>query len=165
MRRHIIYALKLLVPFYAPFYSYPPRYYIFGLSSFAYMQILFLLVFFFSCTCFAYSSMNWPLLLLAGYVSLVLYHFYRLFYMYSFPILRLLYFLMFSDTVANRFIVDGGHPCSRNFNSIASYVREMIYAMHSPRMCMHAWRDVGTKSIEDNVSPRLYLGFVDCMFV
>lgn len=52
--------------------------------------------------------------------------------MYSFP-LRSLFsiFLMYGDTVVNHFIVDGGRPRSRNFNSIASYVREMIYAMYS----------------------------------
>lgn len=65
------------------------------------------------------------------------YHLYQLFYMYSFPILSLFYFLMYGDVVVNRFIVDEGHFRSRNFNSIASYVHEMIYAMHS-RSHVHA---------------------------
>lgn len=78
---------------------------------------------------FAFFFYELTLLLLA--VSLVLHRVYLLFYMYSFPILSLLYFfLMYSDTVVNRFIIDGERSRNRNFNSIASY-REMIYAMHS----------------------------------
>jgi len=97
------------------------------------MQIFFLLVFFIYLLFLQQTDLSFAV---RRYVSLVLCHLYRLFYMYSFPILSLLYFLMFSDTVVNRFIVDG-RPRSRNFNSIASYVLKMIYTMHS-RSHVHA---------------------------
>jgi len=54
---------------------------------------------------------------------------------------------MSSDTVVNGFIVDG-RPRSRNFDSIASYVPEMIYTMHS-RSHVHACSATsGTKKKE-----------------
>lgn len=84
-----------------------------------------------------FSSTDWLSFVARRCVSLVLRHLYRLFCMCSFSIFSLLYFLMYSDIVVNRFIVDEGRSRSRNFNSITSYVREMIYAMHS-RSHVHA---------------------------
>lgn len=104
-----------------------------------YMQILLLSVFFMYLLCIFLLWTDSPFVA-RRCVSLVLHHLYRLFYVHSFPILSL-YFLMYSDTVVNRFIV--GEGCSRNFNSIASYVREMIYAMHT-RSRVHA-HNIGTK--------------------
>lgn len=68
---------------------------------------------------------------------------YRSSYTNSFPtylsyqLSSFVYFLMHSDIVVNRFIADGRRPRRRNFNSIASCVRAMIYAMHSTFACAH----------------------------
>lgn len=125
--------LSYLSVLFLSFYFYPLCYYIFRLSSFLLANSVFII--FFLCICFAFFFNELTLLSLT--VTFVLHHLYLLFYMYSFPICSLLYFLMCSDTVVNRFIVDRGRPRSRNFNSIASYVREMMYAMHS-RSHVHA---------------------------
>jgi len=54
-----------------------------------YMQILFLLVFFIHLLFLQRTDLSFAV---RRYVSLVPCHLYRLFYMYSFPILSLLYF-------------------------------------------------------------------------
>lgn len=87
---------------------------------------------------------------------------------------------MHSDIVVNRFIADGRRPRRRNFNSIASCVRAMIYAMHSTFACAHTHSTTVPKGgggrkrerirkrkieEEDNIAFRLYLGFVGDAFV
>lgn len=96
------------------------------------MQIFFILGF--SCTCYAFFFYGLslfycsPLRFSCTPTSLsALLHIF-------FSHLQPPHFLMHSDIVVNRFIVDEGRSLSRNFNSITSYVREMIYAMHS---CSH----------------------------
>lgn len=112
---------------------------------------------------------------------------YRSSYTNSFPtylsyqLSSFVYFLMHSDIVVNRFIADGRRPRRRNFNSIASCVRAMIYAMYSTFACAHTHSTTVPKGgggerkrerirkrkieEEDNIAFRLYLGFVGDAFV
>lgn len=103
-----------------------------------YMQIFFVLVFFLLCIFPLWTD---SLLLLAVVFSLVLRHLYRLFCVYSFPIFSLLYFLMYSDIVVNRFIVDEGRSLAV-VTSIQSHRMSTKWYTRCilVRMCMHVAR-------------------------